>query len=64
MIQPHEHAGTTAATGTDARPRCECDQQLGASLPLLLVAAAVLLLVARLRSWVRRRRAARSKTAE
>ena len=56
MTQPHEHVGTTAATGSAARPRCPCDQQLADSLPVLLVGAAVILLVSRLRSWARRRR--------
>jgi len=62
VTPPHEHAGTTAATGT-AAPRCQCDQQLGAALPVLLVAAAVILIIERLRSWARRRRELRDQAA-
>jgi hypothetical protein len=63
MTPPHEHAGTVAATGVDPPPRCQCDQQLADSLPLLLVTAGVILLVARLRSWARRRREVPEKAA-
>jgi hypothetical protein len=56
MAQLHDQGGTTAATGAAARPRCQCDQQFADSLPVLVVGAAVILLVDRLRSWARRRR--------
>lgn len=53
-------ANTTATTGATPRP-CPCDHQTGYALPALLVAAVVIMVLERVRAWLRRRRVERGQ---